>query len=356
MKILMLVNWKVKYTDHIPSDKQPPDYYVEGIPYWFFRYFKHKEKYQVDVVDTHSFFWLEKFEKNKLHFYIWQTIKVLHKLNAYDLVLSHGMQSGIVLCLWRRIFGKGKYKHIVFDIGAFNSARETGKNLKLMQYASKSLDGVIYHTSHQKEYYKKCHPWLLTKSRFIPFGTDYEYFIRQKELVRDFGQHDDYILCAGYNKRDWETLLKAYNNIQTGVKLKLIGKGDIKCEDPRVEVMPAVSTLEFIQQVKNALFCVLPLQQFNYSYGQMTLLQQMVLGKAVIVADVYSIEAYKRGNNMLTYPPEDEKVLQEKLESLLSDSLLRVRLGKAAEQSVKEYFNEHKMAEAIQEAIGEWTE
>ena len=162
MKILMLVNWKVAYENQIPEGKQPPDYVVPGQKYWFFRYLS--DDISVDVVDIRSFPWLERFEKEKIRFYIWQTLKVLPKLNQYDLVLSHGMQSGIVLCLWRRLFGHGKCKHIVFDIGGFNSAKEEGKALKLMQFASKSLDGVIYHTKSQITYYEKCHPWLLSKS------------------------------------------------------------------------------------------------------------------------------------------------------------------------------------------------
>lgn len=35
MKILMLVNWKVLSCKETPNDKQPPDYRVEGEPYWF---------------------------------------------------------------------------------------------------------------------------------------------------------------------------------------------------------------------------------------------------------------------------------------------------------------------------------
>ena len=163
----MLVNWKVAYENQIPEGKQPPDYVVPGQKYWFFRYLS--DDISVDVVDIRSFPWLEQFEKEKIRFYIWQTLKVLPKLNQYDLVLSHGMQSGIVLCLWRRLFGHGKCKHIVFDIGGFNSAKEEGKALKLMQFASKSLDGVIYHTKSQITYYEKCHPWLLSKSRYIAF-------------------------------------------------------------------------------------------------------------------------------------------------------------------------------------------
>ena len=119
MKILMLVNWKVEYCDSPPEDRQPPDYVENGKKYWFFRYFQ--DDVDVDVVDIRSFPALEKIEKDRLRFYVWQTLKVLPRLNQYDVVLSHGMQSGIVLCLWRRLFGKGRYRHIVFDIGAFNS-------------------------------------------------------------------------------------------------------------------------------------------------------------------------------------------------------------------------------------------
>jgi len=53
MKILMLVNWKTKYADAVPDNKQPPDYYVKHVPYWFFRYFK--EISEVDLIDISSF-------------------------------------------------------------------------------------------------------------------------------------------------------------------------------------------------------------------------------------------------------------------------------------------------------------
>ena len=200
MKILMLVNWKVEYTSETPEDRQPPDYVVNGERYWFFRYFP--EDVTVDVVDIRSFPAWEGIEQNKLRFYIWQTLRILPRLRRYDVVLSHGMQSGIVLCLLRKLFGKGKYKHIVFDIGAFNSAKESGKALRVMQFVSKSLDGVIYHTKCQNEYYRKCHPWLLEKSRYIPFGTDTDFFRYQEQ---ENGGLQKYIICIGYNKRDWNT-------------------------------------------------------------------------------------------------------------------------------------------------------
>lgn len=367
MKILMLVNWKIEYAREVPKDKQPPDYYVAGKPYWFFRYFKQIENLQVDVVDIHSFPVLEKFEKNTLRFYIWQTLKCIPKLKKYDLILSHGMQSGIMLCLWRRLFGKGGYKHIVFDIGAFNSGREEGRALKLMQFASKSLDGVIYHTEIQKRYYEKCHPWLLDKSRFIPFGTDAEFFTPDEETQDKAGKKENYILCIGYYKRDWNTLLAAYQQLKENtldsmngdmgiIRLRMIGNRNIRTEIEGVEVLDQVSVTELKRQIQNALFCVLPLQQFNYSYGQMTLLQQMVMGKAVVVADVSSIQAYKGEENLLLYQPENVEELTGCMRELILDADKRERVGSQARTSVLTVYNEPNMAKEICAVIKEWME
>lgn len=351
MKILMLVNWKIKYAEKKPEGLQPPDYYVKEEPYWFFRYIP--GNIAVDVVDISSFKCLEKFEHEKIRFYIWQTIKVLSRLNKYDLVISHGMQSAIVLCLLRRIFGKGSYKHIVFDIGAFNSARETGKALRLMQFASKSIDAVIYHTVTQIGYYEKCHPWLIGKSFFVRYGVDTKFFI-DAETNKD-SIESDYMLCVGYNKRDWETVVDAYSHVNTSIKLRLIGHVDSKLQHPGIEMIDRISITDLKEQIRNAKFCILPLEFLNYSFGQMTLLQQMALQKAVIVADVPSIETYKvpkeKPENIMTYKAGDSIDLSKKIMILLSDSSLIQTISIKAKETVSEQFTEEKMAQEIYKVI-----
>ena len=74
-------------------------------------------------------------------------------------------------------------------------------------------------------------------------------------------QTENYILCAGYYKRDWDTLIKAYDQLDTQVKLRLIGNADLKTENPNIEVWGAVPVEEFKRQIEGALFCILPLQQ-----------------------------------------------------------------------------------------------
>ena len=95
MKILFLPNWEVMKCSEAPKDKQPPDYYVKGEDYWFFRYFERKP--EVDIIDVASAKWIQNIEKNKLRFYVIQALKAIPRLNKYDLVVSHGMQSGVVI-------------------------------------------------------------------------------------------------------------------------------------------------------------------------------------------------------------------------------------------------------------------
>lgn len=348
MRILMLVNWKVKYIQEEPDDLQPPDYYVYGKPYWFFRYFNGNP--EVDVIDISSIDWLENFEKNRIRFYIWQTLKAIPQLNKYDLVVSHGMQSGVVLSLWRRFF-KTRAKHIVFDIGSFNSAAENGFALKLMQFASKSLDGVIYHTSSQIDYYKRFFPWIAHQSKFIRFGTDLDFF-DTKELVES-ADKGTYIICVGYSKRDWNTLVEAYKKLHTNIKLRLVGHVEEKYKGIKgIEQIPFVPIKDLINQIYNSLYSVLPLETFNYSYGQMTLMQQMALGKCVVAARVPSLTDYiQNGETAIFYEPKNVDDLCRKMNYLLEDMETCERIGKKGREYLLEKCNERTMALEIEKVI-----
>ena len=346
MKILMLVNWKVKRCNEIPEDIQAPDYIVPNEKYWFFRYFP--KDVEVDVIDISSFKFWENIERKKLHFYIVQAIKAIFKIRKYDVVLSHGMPSGILLALFRRIV-KTKAKHIVFDIGSFNSAAESGKILKLNQFASKSIDGIIYHSSSQIEYYKKFYPWIVDKCQFIPFGTDLEYFQRDEQKGIE---EENYILSIGYSMRDYKTLLEAFKQVQTDTKLRIIGNKNIETDDSRVEVLGPVEKRELNLQIQKARFCILPLENKNFSFGQMTLLQQMYFGKVVITAKVPSMIDYvKDKETAILYESQNVQNLKNKIELLLNDKEMISKVSELSKKSIIENYNEEKMAKEIHNFI-----
>ena len=340
MKILVLVNWKVKKCNEVPKDLQSPDYYTKKEKYWFFKYFP--KETQVDVIDMSSFKFWENIERNKLHFHIVQTIKAIAKIRKYDVVISDGMPSGIGLALFRRFF-KTKAKHIVFDIGLFNSGAESGKILKLNQFASKSIDGIICHSSEHLKYYKKFYPWLVEKSKFIPFGTDIQYFGRDK--IKNV-KEENYIIAIGRGVRDYKTLINVFKEIKGDIKLKIVGETNLETNDERIQLIESMPKRKLNIAIQKAKLCVLPLENKKFSFGQMTLLQQMYYEKAVITVKIPSMKDYvKDGKTGIFYKQRNKKDLKEKIEKLLEDKDLREEIGRNAKKSIEEKFNEKNLGE-----------
>jgi glycosyltransferase involved in cell wall biosynthesis len=346
MKILMLVNWNVKKTETIPNDIQSPDFYCIEEKYWFFKHWP--ESVEVDVIDIGKSWFTQNIEKKILKFYFLQTLNVLFKLKKYDVILSHGAQSGIFLALVRRLFFLKKPKHVLIDIGSFNSARESGIIHKIMRFASKSIDGIIYHTSSQKNYYQKCFPWLIEKSKFIPFGTDPEYFFYNENV-----EIQNTIVSVGYNKRDWQTLLKAFDLIERNdIKLKIIGRADLFTTNKNVIFQKYIPINQLAKEMEQSKFIVIPLEYMNYSYGQMTALQAMSLGKVVIAAKVPSLVDYiEDGISGLFYENGNVSDLASKMNLLLEEEKLLNEIGMNSRKIIENKLNEKEMSKQISEFL-----
>lgn len=345
MKILMLVNWKVNHLKEKDEKLQSPDYTLPNEKYWFFKHVAKKEDI-IDVIGLECAPKRSKIEKKLFNFYITQTLKNIFKIRKYDVVISHGAQSGIVLAFLRRFILK-KVKHILIDVGAFQSASEKENIImKVIQFASKSINHVIYHTSSQIDYYKKYFPWLVNKSSFIHYGAEIDYF---KNYISKPVKEKNYILCVGYDKRDWNTLIEAFKHIENqSTKLILIGKVLKEIPD-NIVCFERKSLPELIDYISNSKFCVLPLKNYNYSFGQMTLLQQQLRQRLVLVSKVNSINDYIiDGETCVVYEPENAEDLLNKMCYLIQskDDVLGV-IGKKSCEYVCNFLNEEQMAKKI---------
>ena len=352
-KILMLVNWDVHLMKNHNGEKQSPNVIFPDEKYWFFKHWP-DENIKVDVIDFCKLPIINHIERWWLKFYVIQTLKALPKIKNYDLIISHGAQSGVVLAFLRSLLGSKLPPHIIIDVGCFNGGRSKKLELLPLNYAVKSLAGVISHNSFQKDYYQENIPYLSDKNLFVPFGADSEFF---KPL--DLGT-EDYIISVGYIKRDWDTLLKAFENLNSDVKLKLVGAGDksrLKISPKiqgRVECLPYIPIQELKEEIARAKFMVIPLPYYKYSFGQMTLLQGMAMRKAIIVSKVPGVEDYVRdGKNAVFYKPQDWQDLKDKMEMLLKDEKLTDKIARNARLSIESKFNEKNLAENLHRAVGQ---
>lgn len=343
-KILFLPNWNIKKLEKKPEDMEPSNYMINGQKYWFFKYFK--DDVDLDIIDIGVNGKKENFERHFLHCHVHQFLKAKKVLKKYDIVICHGFPSAMLLCLYKRIFCK-KIKIVLFDIGSFCTAQEGGIKLKLSQFASKSLDYVIYHSSAQKKYYAKYFSWIISKSKFIKFGIndDFYYPLHLKK--------EKTILCVGASFRDWNTLIKAYIKVDNfEYKIRLIGPSIEEFNKYSfVEQLGKVSAEKLREEIDRCTFCVLPLVSINYSYAQMSLLDSMMMGKCVLIADVPPLRDYGEDlKSYIRYKPEDIDDCSEKLKMIMDNNKLVDDVSVEAREYALSW-KEKDMALAIEETI-----
>lgn len=347
MKILFVANWKIKKIDMPDTELQPSDYICESEKFWFFKYFK--KDCDVDVIDITTNKNIMKIEK-KIHFIFHNIPYLIKNRKKYDLILFHGTNGAVLFLLLKRIFRFKTSPITVVDISSFHQASTSGFVFNLCRFVSKKIDLLIYHTSSQIEYFKECFPWLLDKSCFIPVGVDYNYWSSKYKWR---GEKSDYCVCVGYRKRDWDTLIKAYNKCNITEKLILIGNDEIQVDNNKIELVPFIPINELMKYLENAKFSILPLDNYNYSYGQLTILQQMAIGLPIVTADVYSVRDYiKHSKGILKYKSNDVEDLSVKLKSI--SKLNANELKKCSEinkNAVKNILSEEEMAKSFEENL-----
>ena len=78
--------------------------------------------------------------------------------------------------------------------------------------------------------------------------------------------------------------------------------------------MPFIPIDKLMTYIVNAKYSVIPLDDFNYSFGQLTILQQMAFGVPILAADVPAIRDYiSCSDGIISYKPYNIDDLKEKL-------------------------------------------
>ena len=116
--------------------------------------------------------------------------------------------------------------------------------------------------------------------------------------------------------------MKAFDIANINEDLYLIGNPSLQCDNPKVKVLPFIPIDDLMEYIKNSKYSVIPLDDFNYSFGQMTLLQQMALGIPILAANVPAISDYANSSDggILSYKAYDVEDLALKLKVTVKNS------------------------------------
>lgn len=271
-------------------------------------------------------------------------IPFIWKFFSYDVVFHVGSFASQMVWI---VLGLRKPKWVLYDYSLTGLLGE-GKTFKqrLLRRIIDHSAGIITLSEKEARMLKERFPRLKDAIRFIPYGTDLEYFKPQN--VPEVEQ----ILSIGFDRgRDYATLFEATKDL--GIKVIATNSRHIKKLGPlpsHVELR-SFTDPELVQEYAKSKIVVLPLDTrggINDAMGCSTLVEAMAMGKPVIASRTFTMESYiSHGENGLLVPERDVEALRDAIKKLLADEKLRQDLGRRARAFVETHCDSEKSAQQM---------
>jgi glycosyltransferase involved in cell wall biosynthesis len=163
-----------------------------------------------------------------------------------------------------------------------------------------------------------------------------------------------YHFSGGASNRDYGTLFKAFS----GLDEKLVvccAPGDIKglSVPARTEIVHGAVGEAFIERLRSASSVIIPLNEADYSSGQIALIQAMRHGKPVVVTEIHSVTDYVDGQTVLFVRPGRAEDIAAAVRRLASEPGLAASLGRAARAAYEKDLTAASFAERIADVLAE---
>mgnify|MGYP001800906688 CR=1 FL=1 len=213
----------------------------------------------------------------------------------------------------------------------------------------RQIDRFVVHTSLEIEIYSE---WLnLPKERFVfvPFP------FRDIQTIFEEDIENPFIASVGSAHRDFSCLFKAVEdlNISTIVASGRPALANLNIPK-QVQTPLDISKADCHRIVQQARINILPLQPKDgvTSAGQVTVIEGMHMGRAMIVSDCYGMRDYViHGETGLLVKPGCVDSLKEAIQLLWTDENLRSRLGRNAQAYAQEHFSDQFAAHQLEEIL-----
>jgi glycosyltransferase involved in cell wall biosynthesis len=165
------------------------------------------------------------------------------------------------------------------------------------------------------------------KLRFVPLG------VRTTQTWSP--PSGDYLLAVGRKERDWETLAKAAEGLECEVRVV----GPVTLPDPGpLKLLPPTNRSELLELMQGARAIVVPLSRTTRSAGQMTVLDGISVGRAVITMRSPGVEDYVNPGTGILVSAGDVLALREAL-ARLSSPVVAEQMGRAALAAARRAFS-----------------
>lgn len=295
--------------------------------------------------------------------------QLLFKLKNFDVVHLHYPFFGGAEAVWlAKLIGGDKFKLVLhYHMGAAGLPAI----LKILSLPSllikrsllKRADAIVCASfdyaanSEISEFFKK------NKEKFfeVPFGVDVEKFKPADKIVKN--DPSNILFVGGLDKAHYfkgvDVLLEALAKMENkNWRLDIIGKGELKSDyeklaerlsiNDQVFFKEKVSDAELGKAYQKSDIFVLPSINSNEAFG-LVLLEAMSSGVPVIASALPGVRAvFSNGVEGLLVQPNNASGLKEKIAKLVSDELLRKKMGAAGRKLVLEKYSWKKVGESLE--------
>ena len=273
-----------------------------------------------------------------------RTGAVLEKLGGPNLVLAYacwkvrkscraivtdGEQVGLPLALLLKLTPGSRPRHLMI----VHVISEPKKIVFLDWLGVQSaIDRFITYSRWQQRFIQD--RWKLASDRVLwtPFMVDQKFFA--PEQVTPNCNARPQICAVGLERRDYETLLRAVEDLDVHVVIAAASPWSKRAEGVATRAIPGNVTVrkftqyELRQLYADSCFMVMPLENVKFQAGVTAILECLAMGKAVICSRVPGqTDVVVEGENGRYVPPGDPSALRTEIRQLLSNPEEAARLG-----------------------------
>jgi len=227
---------------------------------------------------------------------------------------------------------------LIVNTGLMNKRNQSGKRRKMWSILLPAADAIVSLSTMEVEGTPRMFGLRQDRQHLVNMLVDTDYFTPSGPLGKG-----DYCLSAGTNEgRDYPTLLKAFpKNEKLLIVTDPYNAAIVeKTKEPgqQVEVKQAVPIDQLKALYENAKAIINPIGEVDFASGHTILLENMSLGRPVIVSMVRGMKDYfEDGITAIGVKPYDVEDMRRKLQAYLDAPEKFAPIGQRAREWVSRF-------------------
>lgn len=280
--------------------------------------------------------WLHK----PLFWRIYQALFAIWKQRGVDCIVAIN-EASIIPVLALKWIGVLQTPVVLVSTGLMHARNRSGKRKAMWKLLLPKADAIVSLSTMERDATWREFGLQEERQFLVNMLVDTHYFKPERELGGG-----DYCLSAGTNEgRDYPTLLKAFpKNEKLLIVTDAYNAAIVeKCKEPRmqVEVLQAVPIQKLKKLYEEAKAIINPIGEVDYASGHTILLENMSLGRPVIVSMVRGMRDYfDDGVTAIGVKPYDVEDLRKKIRAYLDSPESFDAIGKRASEWVERFSSE----------------